>query len=124
MHCGCAANSLICRVPRVCVGESGWRPVIVAGADAELGVRTRAQAGPAARVPIGVAAGYQQAQPAEIVQDRAQRRELAQAELARPAGRYLGYYRGAFGQHVREGGIGRQDGCRSADRRLHPRVDL
>jgi hypothetical protein len=75
-------------------------------------------------VQVGVAAGHQQVQPAEIVQDRAQRRELAQVELARPAGRYLGYYRGAFGRHVREGGIDGQDGCRSADRRLHPRVDL
>jgi hypothetical protein len=70
------------------------------------------RAGPTAGVQIGVAVGHQQAQPAQILQDRAQRRELAQVELARPAGRYLGYYRGAFGQHVREGGIGAQDGCR------------
>ena len=74
--------------------------------DAELGVRTRAQAGPAARVQIGVAIDHQQVQPAEILQDRTQRRELTQVELARPVGRYPGDYRGAFGQHVREDGIG------------------
>ena len=57
--------------------------------------------------------GVKQArQPAQIVQDRAQRRQLAQVELARPVGRYPGDHRGAFGQHVREGGIGGQDGCR------------
>ena len=54
----------------------------------------------------------QQAQPAQTVQDRAQRRQLAQVELARPVGRYPGDHRGAFGQHVREGGIGGQDACR------------
>ena len=80
--------------------------------DAELGVRMRAQAGPAAGVQVGVAVDHQQVQPAQIVQDRAQRRQLAQVELARPVGRYPGYYRGAFGQHVREGGTGGQDGCR------------
>ena len=58
--------------------------------DAELGVRPRAQAVPTARVQVGVAAGHQQAQLAEIVQDRAQRREFAQVELARPVGRHLG----------------------------------
>jgi hypothetical protein len=82
--------------------------------DAGLGVRMRTRAGSAARVQVGVAAGHQQAQPAQIVQDRAQRREFAQVELARLVGRYLGYYRGAFGQHMREGGIGGQDGCRPA----------
>ena len=82
-------------------------------ADAELGVRMRAQAGPAGRVQIGVAVDHQQAHhPAQTVQDRAQRRQFAQVELARPAGRYPWYYRGAFGQHVREGGTGGQDGCR------------
>ena len=74
----------------------------------------RTQAGSAAGVQIGVAIDHQQAQPAQIVQDRAQRREFAQVELARPVGRYLGYHRGAFGQHVREGGIGGQHGCRRA----------
>ena len=39
--------------------------------DAELGVRMRAQAGAAAGVQVGVAVDDQQAQPAEIVQDRA-----------------------------------------------------
>ena len=73
----------------------------------------RTRAGRAAGVQVGVAAGHQQAHhPAQIVQDRAQRRQLAQVELARPAGRYPGDYRGAFGRHVREGGIGGQDGCR------------
>jgi hypothetical protein len=48
--------------------------------DAELGVRTRAQAGPAAGVQVGVAIDHQQAQPAQILQDRAQRRELAQVD--------------------------------------------
>ena len=51
-------------------------------------------------------------QTAQIVQDRAQRREFAQVELARPGGRYPGYDRGAFGLHVGEGGIGGQDGRR------------
>ena len=53
-------------------------------------------------------------QLAQIVQDRAQRRELAQVELARLVGRYPGDYRGAFGQHMCEGGIGGQDGCSRA----------
>jgi len=44
----------------------------------KLGVRTRTQAGPAAGVQIGVAIDHQQAQPAQILQDRTQRRELAQ----------------------------------------------
>ena len=52
--------------------------------EAELGVRTRTQAGRPAGVQIGVAIDHQQAQPAQILQDRTQRRELAQAELARP----------------------------------------
>ena len=45
--------------------------------EAELGVRVRAQAGPAAGVQIGVAIDHQQAQLAQIVQDCAQRQELA-----------------------------------------------
>ncbi len=71
----------------------------------------RTQAGPTAGIQIGVAIDDQQAQPAHFGQDRAQRRKLAPAELTRPVGRYLGYDRGAFGQHVREGGIGGQHGC-------------
>ena len=67
----------------------------------------------AVQVQIGVAIDHQQAQPAQTVQDRAQRRQLAQVELARPVGRYPGDHRGAFGQHVREGGIAGQDGCLS-----------
>jgi hypothetical protein len=64
-------------------------------------------------VEISVTIDHQQAHhPAQIIQDRAQRRQLAQVELARPVGRYPGDHRGAFGQHVREGGIGGQDGCR------------
>ena len=46
--------------------------------EAELGVRMRTQAGQAAGVQIGVAIDHQQAQPAQIGQDRTQRRELAQ----------------------------------------------
>jgi hypothetical protein len=61
---------------------------------------------PASGVQVGVAVDDQQAQPAHIGQDRAQRRELAQVELARPVGRYPGQDRGAFGQHAGEGGIG------------------
>ena len=45
----------------------------------------RTQAGPAAGVQIGVAIDHQQAQPAQIVQDRVQRREFTPVELARPA---------------------------------------
>ena len=41
-----------------------------------------AQAGSAGRVQVGVAVDHQQAQPAQAVQDRAQRRQLAQVELA------------------------------------------
>ena len=52
--------------------------------------------------------------PASARRDRAQRRELAQVELARLVGRYPGDYRGAFGQHMCEGGIGGQDGCSRA----------
>ena len=53
--------------------------------DAERGVRMRAQAGPAARVQIGVAVDDQPAQPAQILQDRAQRREFAQVLAERTA---------------------------------------
>jgi hypothetical protein len=66
---------------------------------------------PAGGVQVGVAVDHQQAQLAQILQDGAQRRQLAQVELARPVGRYRGDQRGAFGQHVCEGGIGGQDGC-------------
>jgi hypothetical protein len=72
----------------------------------------RAQAGPAARVQVGVAIDHQQARPTQILQHRTQRRELTQVELARPVGRYLGDHRDAFGQHLREGGNGGQHGCR------------
>ncbi len=48
----------------------------------------------------------------QILQDCTQRRELAPVELTRPVGRCLGYYGGAFSQHVRAGGIGGQHGCR------------
>jgi hypothetical protein len=80
--------------------------------DAELGVRMRAQAGPTGGVQVGVAVDHQRAQPAQIRQDRAQRRQLAQVELTRPVGRYPRYRCGVFSKHVREGGIGGQHGCR------------
>jgi len=79
--------------------------------DAELGVRTGAQAGAPGGVQVGVAIDHQQAQLAQILQDRAQRRQLAQVELARLVGLYPRHYRSAFSQHLREGGIGGQDGC-------------
>jgi hypothetical protein len=47
-------------------------------------VRTRAQAGPAGGVQVGTAVDHQQAQPAEILQDHAQRGQFAQVELAGP----------------------------------------
>jgi hypothetical protein len=47
---------------------------------------------------IGVAIDHQQVQPAQIVQDRAQRRQFAHVELAWPTGRYRRGHRGAFGQ--------------------------
>ncbi len=50
--------------------------------DAELGGRARAQAGPAVRVEIGIAVDHQQAHLAQAVQDRAQRWEFSQVELA------------------------------------------
>ena len=68
-------------------------------------VHLGAQAGPAVRVKVGVTVDDQQTQPAQIVQDRTQQRELTQVELARPVGEYLGQDRSAFGQHMREGGI-------------------
>jgi hypothetical protein len=78
--------------------------------------RTRSAASapgiPAAGVQVGVAIDDQQAQPAQAVQDRVQRREFAQVELSWLIGRYAGDYGGAFGQDVREGSIGGQDGCR------------
>ena len=52
--------------------------------DAELGARMRAQAGPAVRVKIGVAVDDQQAQPAQVGQDRAA--AGARAGRTRPAG--------------------------------------
>jgi hypothetical protein len=58
--------------------------------DAERGVRVRAQAGPAAGIKVGVAIDDQQAQPAQAVQDRVQRRELAQVELSWLIRRYAG----------------------------------
>ena len=65
------------------------------------------------RVEVAVLAiDDQQAQPAQAVQDRVQRWELAQVELSWLIGRYAGDYGGAFGQDVREGTIGGQDGCR------------
>ncbi len=70
----------------------------------------RTQAGPAARVEMGVAAGHQQPQPADTVQDHAAA-AVPQAELTWPAGRHLGHRRGAFGQHLAEGGIGPAHGC-------------
>ena len=50
--------------------------------DAERGVRMRAQAAPAARIPVGI--DHQQAQSADLVQDRAQRRELPPLPYAEP----------------------------------------
>jgi hypothetical protein len=75
-------------------------------------VRVHAQAGPAAGIQVGVTIDDQQAQPAQAVQDRVQRRELAQVEPSWLIGRYAGDYGGALGQDVCEGGIGGQDGCR------------
>ena len=66
----------------------------------------------AVRVQVGVAVDDEQAQPAQAGQDCAQRRELAQVELSRLVGRYLGDDRGAFGQHAGEGGIGGHNGRR------------
>jgi hypothetical protein len=64
------------------------------------------------RIQVGVAVDHQQAKPAQILQDRAQRRELAQVELPWLVGRHLGQHRGVLGQHAGEGGVGRQHGCR------------
>ena len=64
--------------------------------DAELGMRMRTQARPAAGLQVGGTIDHQQAQPAHTVQDRAQRWEFAQVELTWPVGRYPGYHRGAF----------------------------
>ena len=64
------------------------------------------------RVQIGIAIDHQQAQTAQAVQDRAQRREFARVELARPVGPYPGYHRGSLGHYVRESGIGGQHGSR------------
>ena len=56
--------------------------------------------------------GHQQAQASQTIQDRAQRRELAQAELARPIGLDPRDHHGTFGQQARESGISGQDDCR------------
>jgi hypothetical protein len=57
--------------------------------DGELGVRVRAQAGPATWIEIGVATGHQQAQPGYMVQHGAQRWQLPQVELAKLVGQRL-----------------------------------
>jgi hypothetical protein len=80
--------------------------------DSELVVHMGAQPGPAGRAEIGVAVDHQQPQPADAVQDRAQRRQFPPVELTWPVGAHLRHHRGAFGQHLREGGIGGHHGCR------------
>ena len=52
-----------------------------------------AQAGPAARVQIGVTVHHQQLQPGDMVQDRVQRRQLPPVELTRPARLLPGWWR-------------------------------
>jgi hypothetical protein len=90
-------------------------PVLLAVNLLDEGCRTRrahARPGRAGRWGPGrLAVDDQQAQPVQTVQSRAQRRELARVELAWPVGWYPGQDRGAFGEYLREGGDGGQDGC-------------
>ena len=55
--------------------------------DPELGAHVRARAGPAAGALAGVAGDYQQAQPAQTAQDRAQPWELARWRFGAAASR-------------------------------------
>ena len=64
------------------------------------------RAWPSVRVEIGVAVDHQQAQPADAAHYRTHRRQFPQVELTWPVWQHLGHHREAFGQHVREGGIG------------------
>jgi hypothetical protein len=76
--------------------------------DAELGVRVGAEPRPAERVEIGVPVDDQQAKP-HPAQDRPQRRQLPEVELARPVRRRLGQHRDVLGQHPREHRVGGDD---------------
>jgi hypothetical protein len=80
--------------------------------DAELLAGPGAQAGPAAGIQVGVAVDDQQAQAAHAFQGRAQRRELAQVELARLVGRDVRHYGDARASQAGEGRIGGHDGSR------------
>ena len=93
----------------------GWKDdpeTLAARHGAELGLRMRAQASPAAGIQIGVTVHHEQLQLAKTFQDRTQRREFTQVEFTRPVGRHPGYHRGAFGQYARERSVCGQDGCR------------
>jgi hypothetical protein len=78
----------------------------------ELGIRLGAQAGTAAGVQVGVAVDDQQLHAVQTVQDRVQRRQFAQVELAGLVRRHLGHLPGAVGQQMTEGGIGGHDSGR------------
>jgi hypothetical protein len=79
--------------------------------DAELSVRMRAQARPAAGVEVSVAIDHQEAQSAQTVQDRTDRREFTQVELTRPVWPHLRHDFSPFSHYLAEAGIGGYDGC-------------
>jgi hypothetical protein len=81
--------------------------------DTELSVRVRTQAGPATGVKVGVTVDHQQAQLAQPMQDRANRRELTQIELTGAVRQHLRQNFSAFGHYLRQAGIGSHHGCRS-----------
>jgi hypothetical protein len=80
--------------------------------DTELSVRVRTQAGPATGVMVGVTVDHQQAQLAQPMQDRANRRELTQIELTGAVRQHLRQNFSAFGHYLRQAGIGSHHGCR------------
>ena len=79
--------------------------------DAELGVRVRAQAGPAPGIKVGVAVDHQEAEPAQTVHDRADRREFTQVELTRPVRLHLRHDFGALRYHLAEPGVSSHHRC-------------
>jgi hypothetical protein len=78
--------------------------------DAELSVRVRTQAGPAARVKVGVTVNHQKPQTAQPAQDRADRREFTQIELTGPVRQHLRHVFSAFGHYLAEAGISSHHG--------------
>ena len=71
-----------------------------------------AEARPAVRVQVGIAVNHEQGHAGQTIQRRAQRRELAQVELARPVGLNIRHQFNAVSHQPGEAGIGCYDGRR------------